>query len=118
MTAAQMCLCVSKTQWRFRYTGHCWQYRNRVISVGSVANPAALVPGNNYSINFTSPTTYDVTYSNPTATPAVPPLTPMAPPLTAQPYVSGQAIAFGGMQFDIQGAPATGDSFRSSPVRT
>lgn len=86
-----------------------------VISVGAVTNPAALVPGNNYSINFTSPTTYDVTYSNPTATPAVPPLTPMAPPLTAQPYVSGQAIAFGGMQFNIQGAPATGDSFSVKP---
>lgn len=84
-----------------------------VISVGSVANPAALVPGNNYSINFTSPTTYDVTYTNPTAVPPVA-TTPVAG-MTGKPYVSGQAIAFDGMQFDIQGAPATGDSFSVKP---
>ncbi|MFA6970893.1 MAG: flagellin, partial [Gallionella sp.] len=76
-------------------------------------NPAALVPGNNYSINFTSPTTFDVTYTNPTATPPVG-TTPVAG-MTAKPYVSGQAIAFDGMQFDIQGAPATGDKFTVKP---
>lgn len=86
-----------------------------VISVGAVTTPALLVPGNNYSINFTSPTTYDVTYTNPTATPPVVVPTAMVPPLTAQPYVSGQAIAFGGMQFNIQGAPAVGDKFTVAP---
>ncbi len=84
-----------------------------VISVGSVANPAALVPGNNYSINFTSPTTYDVTYTNPTAVPPVA-TTPVAG-MTGKPYVSGQAIAFDGIQFDIKGAPVTGDSFAVKP---
>jgi len=84
-----------------------------VISAGSVTNPAALVPGNNYSIKFTSPTTFDVTYTNPTATPPVA-TTPVAG-MTAKPYVSGQAIAFDGMQFDIQGAPAAGDSFTAKP---
>lgn len=78
-----------------------------VISVGSVAG--ALVPGNNYSIKFTSPTTYDVTYTNPTAVP------PAGSTLTSQPYVSGQAIAFDGMQMNIQGAPAAGDKFTVAP---
>lgn len=86
-----------------------------VISVGTVANPAALVPGNNYSISFTSPTTYNVTYTNPTAVPPVVLPTAMTPPLTAQPYVSGQAIAFDGMQMNIQGAPNVGDSFAVKP---
>jgi len=34
---------------------------------------------------------------------------------TAQPYVSGQAIAFDGMQLVIHGAPAAGDSFTVAP---
>ena len=34
---------------------------------------------------------------------------------TAQTYVSGQAIAFDGLQFDIQGAPVSGDSFTVTP---
>lgn len=39
-----------------------------------------------------------------------------APPATGRvPYVSGQAISFDGMQVDIQGNPASGDSFTVSP---
>lgn len=38
------------------------------------------------------------------------------PPATGRvPYVSGQAISFDGMQIDIQGAPAAGDTFTVSP---
>lgn len=90
-----------------------------LISAGSVANPAALVPGNNYNITFTvapapAGTTYSATYTNPTAVPPV--VTPTAVAgMTAQPYASGQAIAFDGMQFDIKGVPANGDSFTVKP---
>lgn len=35
--------------------------------------------------------------------------------LTGQPYVSGQAISFAGLQFNIQGVPANNDSFTVSP---
>lgn len=34
---------------------------------------------------------------------------------TAQTYVSGQAISFGGLQVSIQGVPAAGDSFTIAP---
>lgn len=73
------------------------------ISIGSVTNPA-LLTGHNYRIDFTSATTYSVTD---TTTAAV---------LSAgNPYVSGQAISVDGMQFDISGAPANGDSFTIKP---
>ncbi len=77
-----------------------------VISRGSVNNPA-LLTSNDYSINFSvvaGVTTYDVT--NTTTGTAV---------LTAQPYVSGQAISFDGMQVDISGVPLSGDSFTVTP---
>jgi len=35
--------------------------------------------------------------------------------LAAQPYISGQAISFNGIQFEIQGAPAAGDTFDINP---
>lgn len=79
------------------------------ISRGSVTNPASLT-GNNYSVAFTvvGPlTTYTVTNTsngNPTN-----------PPLIGVNYVSGQAISFDGMQFDITGAPANGDKFTVLP---
>lgn len=73
------------------------------ISIGSVTNPA-LLTGHNYRIDFTSATIYSVTD---TTTAAV---------LSAgNPYVSGQAISVDGMQFDISGAPANGDSFTIKP---
>jgi flagellar hook-associated protein 3 FlgL len=34
---------------------------------------------------------------------------------TGQTYVAGQAIAFDGLQFNVQGAPASGDSFTVAP---
>ena len=76
------------------------------ISAGSVMNPAALT-GNNYSITFgpggTSYSVFNTTTGQPVAG------------QTAQPYVSGQAISFDGMQVNIQGTPAAGDSFTVAP---
>jgi flagellar hook-associated protein 3 FlgL len=77
-----------------------------VVSLGSVVDTTALT-GDNYRIDFTvtgGVTTYSVTDTT-TATTV----------LTAQPYVSGQVISFDGIQFDIKGAPANGDSFTVSP---
>lgn len=79
-----------------------------VISSGSVTNPAALVAGNSYSIAFSvvaGVTSYTVTGA-PTA---------LAPPMAGIPYVSGQAISFDGMQLDIKGVPANGDTFTVAP---
>lgn len=77
-----------------------------LVSTGSVVNPA-LLTGNSYSVAFSvvaGVTTYSVTNTS-TATVLS----------TGNPYVSGQAISFAGMQFDIQGAPANGDAFTVSP---
>jgi len=79
-----------------------------VISAGSVINPAALT-GNNYSITFAGSgagTTYSVTNTS-TGLPVT--------GQTGQTYVAGQAIAFDGLQFNVQGAPASGDSFTVAP---
>ena len=74
-----------------------------IASQGIVTNPA-LLTGNSYEVNFTSATTYNVI--NTTTSVAV---------STGNAYTSGQAISFGGMQFDISGAPASGDSFTLTP---
>ena len=86
-----------------------------LISAGTVVNPAALT-GNNYSINFAAavaPAT-GMTYTVANTTTGLPvPAVPAVP--VPVPYVSGQAIAFDGLRFDIQGAPASGDSFAVTP---
>lgn len=79
-----------------------------IISAGSVINPAALT-GNGYNIIFSAvagPMTYSV-FNTTTGLPVT--------GQTGQPYVSGQAILFDGMQMSIQGAPASGDSFTVAP---
>lgn len=80
-----------------------------VASMGNVINPA-LLTGHNYQIDFTvaaGVTTYSVTDNSTLPAPTV---------LSAgNPYMSGQAISFDGMQFDVQGAPANGDAFTVSP---
>lgn len=77
-----------------------------IASTGSVIDPT-LLTGNNYSIAFSvvaGVTTYSVTNTT-TATPVS----------AGIPYVSGQAISIDGMQFDIHGTPADGDTFTVSP---
>lgn len=78
-----------------------------LISTGSVVDQTQLT-GHDYAVTFSidaaGVTTYLVTETPPPAIPATP-----------QPYVSGQAISFGGMQFDIKGAPANGDTFSVKP---
>ncbi|MBI5438565.1 MAG: flagellar hook-associated protein FlgL [Nitrosomonadales bacterium] len=80
-----------------------------IVSIGSVSD-ATLLTGNNYSVVFTvtpgvagapDVTTYSVAAA--------------VPPVVNNPYVSGQAINFDGMQFDIQGVPANGDIFTVTP---
>jgi flagellar hook-associated protein 3 FlgL len=63
------------------------------ISVGSVANPTAWVPGD-YTLTFTSATEYTIS-GDP----------------TVHTYTSGDAIDFNGARIVISGAPAAGDSF-------
>ncbi|TCS39172.1 flagellar hook-associated protein 3 FlgL [Paucimonas lemoignei] len=79
-----------------------------VFSSGIVTNAAA-VTGNEYSINFSvtgGVTTYTVT--NVTTGAAV-------VPAPGNPYTSGEAIGFDGIQFEISGAPADGDNFSVKP---
>lgn len=60
--------------------------------------------GNNYQVTFTSATTFDVQN-----------LTSGTPVSTGNAYVSGQAITFDGIQVEIKGAPAVGDTFSIQP---
>lgn len=78
--------------------------------VGSVTDPSQ-VTGDSYTLVFTKdPTTgevrYEINSSSATAT---------NPIVAATPYKDGQAIAVGGQQISIKGAPADGDSFTMSP---
>ena len=77
-----------------------------ISSQGIVTNPA-LLAGNNYKVSFSvavvagvTTTTYGVTNTTTAAVLSV-----------GNPYVSGQAISFDGMQFDVTGAPANNDAF-------
>lgn len=77
-----------------------------IASSGSVTNPSALT-GHNYRVTFAQSagtTTYDVTD-----------LTAGTTLSTGNAYTSGQAIAFDGLQFEIQGVPANGDAFAVQP---
>lgn len=84
-----------------------------IVSSGSVTN-AALLTGQNYSISFTvvppavpgglPVTTFDVTNTT-TGTPVS----------VGNAYVSAQPINFDGLQLDVRGSPANGDSFTIVP---
>jgi len=77
------------------------------INVGSVTSPAAWIP-DNYTLTFTSPTTWEITD---TATP-----TPNV--VAAGDYTSGNTIEFNGVQIVITGAPETGDTFHIDQSRS
>jgi flagellar hook-associated protein 3 FlgL len=76
-----------------------------VITAGSVIDNASF-QANDFSITFTSPTTFDVV-NNTTATTV----------LAGQNYVSGQAINFNGTEVVISGEPQTGDEFQANASR-
>ncbi|MDP2761764.1 MAG: flagellar hook-associated protein FlgL [Sideroxyarcus sp.] len=79
-----------------------------IISHGRVLD-ATQYAANSYQVTFSvvaGVTTYDVADMTSGAPVAV---------LSGQPYVSGQAISFNGIQFEIQGAPADLDTFDISP---
>lgn len=102
-----------------------------VISAGSVTDSTLLKAGHTYNLTFSvgpdAPGGPDLTkyVVRDTTPPAVPPGTqvlpdpllppPVAPAVLGVPYVSGQAISFDGLQFDIQGVPANGDAFTVVP---
>lgn len=101
-----------------------------IVSSGAVSDGTKLT-GDNYSIVFSSlqnVVSYAVLdnttgkYLDPTATPSwvagapTPPTPGVIPqPPGWQPYVSGQAITFDGMQLDVKGVPADGDKFAVTP---
>lgn len=79
-----------------------------VVSSGLVAD-ASLMTGHSYSVTFTvaaGVTTYDVidTTNNTTLS-------------TGNAYASGQPIVFDGLQLEVSGNPANGDSFTSEPSK-
>jgi len=76
-----------------------------VITAGSVIDNAVF-QANDFSITFTSPTTFDVV-NNTTATTI----------LAGQNYVSGQAINFNGAEVVISGDPQVGDEFQVNASR-
>jgi flagellar hook-associated protein 3 FlgL len=72
-----------------------------IIDGGSVTDASAWV-SDTYSIQFTSPTTYEVYDSTATL-------------VTSGTYTPNTSIAFNGIEVQLQGAPATGDSFGIAP---
>ncbi len=81
---------------------------NGTVSQGMVIDPA-LLTGNSYRLDFSvasGVTTYAVINTTTSATVG----------LSSNPYVSGQAISFDGIQFAISGAPPNGSQFTVVPV--
>jgi flagellar hook-associated protein 3 FlgL len=81
-------------------TGTVW------TDVGQVTNPAALT-GENYTITFTSPTTFDVVGSVSGLIAA------------GQPYLDGKSITqIPGMSIPVHGTPVAGDTLQVTPSTT
>ncbi|NYE61370.1 flagellar hook-associated protein 3 FlgL [Duganella sp. 1224] len=89
-----------------------------IISAGSVKDATQLT-GHQYQISFqvvpATPGTPKQTTYTVTDTTTGNPVPPTPVPAVPQAYVSGQNITFDGVQFDIQGDPADGDSFTVEP---
>jgi flagellar hook-associated protein 3 FlgL len=80
-----------------------------IVSSGSIVDAAALT-GHSYAVTFTvaaDVTTYEIVDNS-----TVPATTLPGGPFD---YVSGQAITFDGLQFDVKGEPADGDVFTVDP---
>lgn len=74
-----------------------------VLGLGSVTDPTAWVP-DQYTINFIDPNNYEVLDSS-------------AAVVTTGTYQPGDTIAFGGIEFSLQGQPLGGDQFQVAPSR-
>lgn len=77
-----------------------------IVSQGMVTSPTAIT-GHNYQLTFgvaAGTITYGVTDT-----------TTGAALSAGNPYIAGQAISFDGIQFNIVGTPANGDTFSVSP---
>lgn len=72
-----------------------------VITVGSVTDQAAWV-ADNYTLSFTAPDAYQITDG-------------LGNVVTTGAYTSSSAIQFNGIQLQISGTPATGDTFAVAP---
>ncbi len=72
-----------------------------IVGAGSVVNPVAWVP-DQYTVTFTTPGTYEVRDSG-------------AALVASGAWSTGDAIAFNGIEFTVDGAPAAGDTFDVSP---
>lgn len=84
-----------------------------VISSGSVTDRALVNAGRDYKLSFAvtgtpAVTTYSVVDTTTGTDVAVPGQTGIA-------YEPGKSISFGGLSFDIKGAPANGDVFTAKP---
>lgn len=76
------------------------------IDVGAVVDRASWIP-DNYTVTFTTPTTWEVADS---ATPAN--------VIATGPYTSGSPIEFNGVRIEITGEPAAGDTFSVTRSRS
>lgn len=93
-----------------------------VIGQGELASPppTAAQLGNHYTLTFSvagGVTTYSVTGTDAAGAP-LPTAGQPSPPLSlpaAAAYASGQVIGFNGIQFDLSGSPANGDTFTIAP---
>lgn len=85
-----------------------------VISSGTVVDHQAVAKRDYaYAVSFTvagAPLATTFTVNDTTTDPPTP-----VPGQTGQPFTPGQAIAFGGVSFEISGAPADGDTFSVTP---
>ena len=88
-------------QWHIRRGPTAGNTGTGVVGATKVSNPAAYT-GGTYSIDFTTPTTYQVL----DATHNV---------VTSGTYTTGQTVSFSGLQVTLTGAPAAGDSFSVTP---
>lgn len=80
---------------------------NGVFSANSVVDPTDPNYGKDFVISFPTPTTYQVDTA----------ATPSVSILSAAAYVAGSPITVGGVQINISGAPAAGDTFTLSTAK-
>ncbi|MDE2621567.1 MAG: flagellar hook-associated protein FlgL [Betaproteobacteria bacterium] len=91
-----------------------------IISQGNVTSPppTTLQQGNTYTVTFTvgtgGATTYTITGTDASGA-ALPTAAQTATLPANQSYTSGQTISFNGIEFSIQGTPASGDTFTVQP---